>query len=86
MEQLFRASVDSRFPLNMNVLDHGTVPRVMSLKLSGLHWPPPRRAQRPASTASKDRARLEILEGYLAVFLNLDKVIKMSVGVEPKPS
>ena len=33
MEQLFRQTdLETRFPLNMNVLDKGSVPRVMSLK------------------------------------------------------
>src|SRR6202044_1394799 len=33
MEQMFRSSdLEVRVPLNMNVLDHGTVPKVMSLK------------------------------------------------------
>ncbi len=90
MEQLFRASdLESRFPLNMNVLDHGTVPRVMSLKETLQAFVDHRRdvlERRSKHRLEKIAARLEILEGYLAVYLNLDKVIKIIRGEdEPKP-
>ncbi|MEJ0025284.1 MAG: DNA topoisomerase IV subunit A [Rhizomicrobium sp.] len=90
MEQLFRSSdLESRFPLNMNVLDHGTVPRVMSLKDVLQAFVDHRRevlVRRSAHRLEKIAARLEILEGYLAVFLNLDKVIRIiRTEDEPKP-
>jgi topoisomerase-4 subunit A len=90
MEQLFRLSdFESRFPLNMNVLDGGTVPRVMSLKEVLLAFVDHRRIvleRRTAHRLEKIAARLEILEGYLAVFLNLDKVIEIiREEDEPKP-
>ena len=90
MEQMFRASdLESRFPLNMNVLDHGTVPRVMSLKETLQAFIDHRRdvlVRTSTHRLGKIAARLEILEGYLAVFLNLDKVIKIIRGEdEPKP-
>ncbi|MEI9888037.1 MAG: DNA topoisomerase IV subunit A [Rhizomicrobium sp.] len=90
MEQLFRASdLESRFPLNMNVLDGGTVPRVMSLKETLQAFVDHRRdvlERRSKHRLEKIAARLEILEGYLAVFLNLDRVIKIiRTEDEPKP-
>src|SRR6185437_5885306 len=81
MEQLFRSSdLESRFPLNMNVLDGGTVPKVMSLKEALQAFIAHRREvleRRSAHRLEKIAARLEILEGYLAVYLNLDKVIRI---------
>ncbi|HWA70181.1 MAG TPA: DNA topoisomerase IV subunit A [Rhizomicrobium sp.] len=90
MEQLFRASdLESRIPLNMNVLDKGLIPRVMSLKEVLAAFAAHRREvleRRSAYRLEKIKARLEILEGYLAVFLNLDKVIKIIRSEdEPKP-
>ncbi|MEI9993972.1 MAG: DNA topoisomerase IV subunit A [Rhizomicrobium sp.] len=90
MEQLFRQSdLESRFPLNMNVLDHGTVPKVMSLKEVLQAFVDHRRdvlVRRSTHRLEKIAARLEILEGYLAVFLNLDKVIRIiRTEDEPKP-
>src|SRR6185312_6525186 len=69
--------------------DRGQVPGVMSLKqalkafISHRHEGLERRAK---FRLEKIRARLEVLEGYLAVFLNLDKVIKIiRTEDEPKP-
>ena len=90
MEQLFRQSdLESRVPLNMNVLDGGLVPRVMSLKDALQSFVNHRRTvleRRTKYRLEKIAARLEVLEGYLAVFLNLDKVIKIiRTEDEPKP-
>src|SRR4051812_2863809 len=90
MEQLFRASdLETRIPLNMNVLDKGLVPKVMSLKEALSAFVDHRRevlVRRSTHRLEKIRARLEVLEGYLAVFLNLDKVIKIiRTEDEPKP-
>src|SRR6266702_2243148 len=90
MEQLFRASdLESRIPLNMNVLDKGLVPKVMSLKEVLAAFAAHRREvleRRSTFRLEKIAARLEVLEGYLAVFLNLDKVIKIiRTEDEPKP-
>jgi topoisomerase-4 subunit A len=90
MEQLFRASdLEARIPLNMNVLDKGLVPKVMSLKeVLGAFAAHRREVLERRSTfrLEKIAARLEVLEGYLAVFLNLDKVIKIiRTEDEPKP-
>ncbi|MBV9045706.1 MAG: DNA topoisomerase IV subunit A [Alphaproteobacteria bacterium] len=90
MEQLFRQTdLESRFPLNMNVLDGGTVPRVMSLKEALQAFIDHRRdvlVRRSQHRLEKIATRLEILEGYLAVYLNLDKVIRIIRSEdEPKP-
>jgi topoisomerase-4 subunit A len=90
MEQLFRQSdLETRIPLNMNVLDKGLVPRVMSLKDVLLAFVDHRREvleRRSAFRLAKIAARLDVLEGYLAVFLNLDKVINIIRSEdEPKP-
>jgi topoisomerase-4 subunit A len=90
MEQLFRQTdLEARIPLNMNVLDSGLIPRVMSLKEVLIAFVNHRRDV--LERCSKHRlekiaARLEVLEGYLAVYLNLDKVIKIiRTEDEPKP-
>ncbi len=73
----------------MNVLDKGLVPKVMSLKEVLAAFVAHRREvleRRSAFRLEKIAARLEVLEGYLAVFLNLDKVIKIiRTEDEPKP-
>src|SRR6185312_2351886 len=90
MEQLFRQSdLETRFPLNMNVLDKGLVPRVMSLREVLMAFIDHRREvleRRSKHRLEKIAARLEVLDGYLAVYLNLDKVIKIiRTEDEPKP-
>src|SRR5258707_8481749 len=88
MEQLFRASdLEARIPLNMNVLDKGLVPKVMGLKEVLAAFAAHRREvleRRSTFRLEKIRARLEVLEGYLAVFLNLDKVIRI-IRTEDEP-
>ncbi len=90
MEQLFRQTdLETRISLNMNVLDNGLIPRVMSLKDVLQAFVNHRRTvleRRSAHRLEKIAARLDILEGYLAVYLNLDKVIKIIRSEdEPKP-
>ncbi|MBN9589156.1 MAG: DNA topoisomerase IV subunit A [Alphaproteobacteria bacterium] len=90
MEQLFRSSdLEVRVPLNMNVLDRGLVPRVMSLREMLVAFISHRREvleRRSRHRLEKIAARLEVLEGYLAVYLNLDKVIRIiRTEDEPKP-
>jgi topoisomerase-4 subunit A len=90
MEQLFRQTdLESRFPLNMNVLDGGLVPKVMSLREALQAFVDHRREvleRRTTHRLEKIATRLEVLEGYLAVYLNLDKVIKIiRTEDEPKP-
>jgi topoisomerase-4 subunit A len=90
MEQLFRQSdLETRISLNMNVLDSGLIPRVMSLKDALQAFINHRRdvlERRSRHRLEKIVARLEILEGYLIVYLDLDKVIRIiRTKDEPKP-
>jgi len=88
MEQLFRQTdLETRIGLNMNVLDGGLIPRVMSLKDTLQAFINHRREvleRRSAHRLRKIANRLEVLEGYLAVYLNLDKVIKI-IRTEEEP-
>ncbi len=91
MEQLFRQSdLETRFGLNLNVLDRGLVPKVMSLKEALVAFIDHRREvleRRSTHRLEKIALRLEVLEGYLAVYLNLDKVIRIiRTEDEPKPA
>ncbi|HXM00719.1 MAG TPA: DNA topoisomerase IV subunit A [Rhizomicrobium sp.] len=90
MEQLFRQTeLEVRISLNMNVLDGGLIPRVMSLKEALLAFIDHRRVvleRRSKHRLDKIAARLEVLDGYLIVYLDLDKVIRIiRTEDEPKP-
>ena len=90
MEQLFKLTdLEARVPLNMNVLDSGLIPRVMSLKevlTAFVNHRGDVLERRSKHRLEKIAARLEVLEGYLAVYLNLDKVIEIiRTEDEPKP-
>jgi len=81
MEQLFRQTdLETRFSLNMNVLDGGLVPRVMSLH-EVLHAFLAHRMEvlerRSRHRLAKIDHRLEVLAGYIIAFLNLDEVIRI---------
>ena len=79
MESLFRLTeLQTRVPLNLNVLDADGKPGVMSLREALRAWLDHRRAvllRRSAHRLERIARRLEILEGYIIVFLNLDEVI-----------
>ncbi len=81
METLFRATpLESRFGLNMNVLGADRSPGVMGLKqviqawLDHRHEVLERRSRHRLTAVER---RLEILSGFLAVYLNLDEVIRI---------
>lgn len=81
MEQLFRQTdLEAKFNMNMNVLDLDCVPRVMSIK-EVLHYYLVHRndvlLRKIKFRLSKINARLEILEGYLTAYLNLDEIIRI---------
>jgi topoisomerase-4 subunit A len=91
MESLFRnTELESRIPLNMNVLSHGKVPKVMSLKDVLREWLDHRKevlVRRSNFRLNEIARRLEILEGYLVAYLNLDEVIRIiREEDEPKPA
>ena len=79
MGQLFRNSdLETRFPLNMNVLIDGKTPRVCSLKEVLRAFLDHRREvlqRRSQHRMDKIDHRLEVLEGFIIAFLNLDRVI-----------
>lgn len=81
MESLFKLSeLESRIPLNMNVLSMGRVPKVMGLKEVLVEWLAHRREvlqRRSRHRLAAIERRLEILGGYLVAFLNLDEVIRI---------
>src|SRR5215468_6749457 len=72
MESLFKLTeLESRIPLNMNVLVKGHIPKVVNLAEALTEWLDHRR---------------EVLVRYLVAYLNLDKVIKIIRSEdEPKP-
>ncbi|MCL2428373.1 MAG: DNA topoisomerase IV subunit A, partial [Alphaproteobacteria bacterium] len=91
METLFRVTaLEQRFPLNMNVLDASRTPRVMGLRDVLRAWLDHRHEVLVRRSEHRLRAierRLEVLDGYLAVYLNLDEVIRIiREEDEPKPS
>ncbi len=90
METVFRATaLETRFPLNMNVLDATRTPRVMPLKDVIRSWLDHRHevlVRRSNHRLAAIERRIEILDGYLLVYLNLDEVIRIIREEEqPKP-
>ncbi|QZD87721.1 DNA topoisomerase IV subunit A [Qipengyuania psychrotolerans] len=81
--------METRFGLNLNVLDHTRTPMVMGLKELLDNWIVSqidilqRRSQHRLDQIAR---RLELVEGYIIAFLNLDRVIEIiRTEDEPKP-
>ncbi len=90
MESLFKLTeLESRIPLNMNILSKGKIPKVMELAEVLREWLDHRRdvlLRRCKHRLKQIEHRLEVLGGYLVAYLNLDKVIKIIRNEdEPKP-
>jgi topoisomerase-4 subunit A len=90
MESLFKLTeLESRIPLNMNVLVQGKVPKVLGLAEVLRAWLDHRRdvlLRRTNHRLRQIEERLEVLGGYLVAYLNLDRVIKIiRTEDEPKP-
>ncbi|HUC52089.1 MAG TPA: DNA topoisomerase IV subunit A [Xanthobacteraceae bacterium] len=90
MESLFKLTeLESRVPLNMNVLVRGRIPKVIGLAEAISEWLAHRREvllRRSRYRLAQIEHRLEVLGGYLIAYLNLDKVIKIiRTEDEPKP-
>ena len=90
MTSLYRMSeLEVRFPLNLNVLDKTRTPGVMSLKQALTAWLSHQfevMVRRARVRIGKIDDRLELLEGFLKAFLNLDRVIAIiRTEDEPKP-
>ena len=88
MESLFRLTeLEVRFGLNMNVLSAGQVPNVLSIKDVLKQWLEHRvdvLVRRTQFRLKKIEHRLEVLDGYLIAYLNLDEVIRI-VRYEDQP-
>ncbi len=90
LESLYRMSeLEVRFPLNLNVLDKNRTPGVMSLRQALTAWLAHQievMVRRASVRIGKIDDRLELLEGFLVTFLNLDRVITIiRTEDEPKP-
>ena len=88
MESLFRATdLESRFGLNMNVLDADRTPRVMNLREVLCAFLDHRRSvllRRTGHRLAIVARRIEILQGFIVAYLNLDEVIRI-VRFEEEP-
>ena len=90
LESLFRLTdLEIRYPLNLNVLDATRTPGVMSLKEALLAWLSFQKdvlVRRSQVRIAKIDDRVELLDGFLIAYLNLDRVIEIIRGEdEPKP-
>ncbi|MDP9138739.1 MAG: DNA topoisomerase IV subunit A [Pseudomonadota bacterium] len=90
MESLFAATeLEARNPLNLNVLSKGKIPCVLSLREALREWLDHRQqvlVRRTRFRLDQITSRLEVLEGYLIAYLNLDEVIRIiRTEDEPKP-
>ena len=88
MATMFRATaLETRFPLNMNVLTADRTPVVLGLKPLLSQWLAHRQevlTRRLRHRLAAIERRLEILDGFLAVYLNLDEVIRI-IRTEDEP-
>ena len=90
MESLFKLTeLETRVSLNLNVLDAHRTPRVMSLKDALSAWLAHQievLVRRSQHRLAKIDDRIELLDGYLIAYLNLDRVIQIiREEDEPKP-
>lgn len=90
MEHLFKFSdLQVNFNLNMNVLDADHTPKVMSIKDVLAAFLKHREivlVRRSNYRLDKINHRMELLQGFITAFLNLDRVIEIIRGEdEPKP-
>jgi topoisomerase-4 subunit A len=90
MESLFKLTeLESRIPLNMNVLVKGRIPKVIGLAEALREWLDHRRevlVRRTRFRLKEIEHRVEVLGGFLVAYLNLDKVIRIiRKEDEPKP-
>lgn len=90
MESLFKLTdLEQRVPLNLNVLDSSGTPGVLTLRQALLEWIDHRLVvlqRRSRHRLGKIASRLDVLEGYLVVYLNLDEVIAIiRAEDQPKP-
>lgn len=81
MESLYRQTdLETRFSLNMNVLDADNVPKVMGLRQVLQEFLEHRRIvlqRRTRHRLAEIERRIDVLGGYLIAYLNLDEVIRI---------
>ncbi|MGB1076701.1 MAG: DNA topoisomerase IV subunit A [Bdellovibrionales bacterium] len=81
MEALYRnCDLENHFSLNMNALDGGLVPKVMNLKEILQAFLKHRQqvlVRQSHHRLEKVLHRIDVLEGYLIVYLNIDEVIRI---------
>ncbi|MEZ5744181.1 MAG: DNA topoisomerase IV subunit A [Sphingomonadaceae bacterium] len=87
-ESLYRLTdLESRFTLNLNVLDEQRTPGVLGIKLLLQEWIKSQieiLVRRTEHRLGKIASRLELLEGYIIAFLNLDRIIEI-IRYEDEP-
>jgi topoisomerase-4 subunit A len=91
MDSLFRLTdLETRVPLNLNVLDANRTPRVMGLREVLTEWLAFQievLVNRSNHRLARIADRIELLDGYLIAYLNLDRVIAIiRTEDEPKPA
>ncbi len=88
MEAVYRhCDLESRFSMNLNVLENGRIPRVMDLKEILRAFLDHRQEvliRRSHYRLEKVKHRIEVLDGYLIAYLNLDEVIRI-IRYEDEP-
>ena len=88
MDGLFRLTdLETRFGLNLNVLDKDRTPRVMSLREALSAWVDHQFVvleRRTRHRLGKIADRLELVGGYIIAYLNLDRVIEI-IRTEDEP-
>jgi topoisomerase-4 subunit A len=89
-ESLYRLTdLETRFGLNLNVLDSRRTPGVLGLKLVLQEWVISQidiLLRRSQHRLDKIANRLELLGGYIIAYLNLDRIIEIiRTEDEPKP-
>ncbi|MBS3928671.1 MAG: DNA topoisomerase IV subunit A [Sphingomonadales bacterium] len=87
-ESLFKLTdLETRFNLNLNVLDDKRTPGVLSLRLVLLEWAKSQidiLLRRTRHRLEKIANRLELLDGYIIAYLNLDRIIEI-IRTEDEP-
>jgi topoisomerase IV subunit A len=89
-ESLYKLTdCESRFTLNLNVLDAHRTPGVLGIRLLLQEWIIAQidiLLRRTRHRLEKIAARLELVEGYIVAYLNLDRIIEIiRTEDEPKP-
>ncbi|WP_344692497.1 DNA topoisomerase IV subunit A [Sphingomonas cynarae] len=88
MDGLFRLTdLETRVPLNLNVLDHARTPRVMGLRDALYAWVEHQFIvldRRTRHRLARIADRIDLLDGYLIAYLNLDRVIEI-IRTEDEP-